>query len=249
MYSVNAEAVNKQGAEARNDHVGGGRCSGMQIEIWSDVVCPWCYIGKRRLESALAGFDHSDEVEVVYRSFQLDPSAPRDVVADAPKVADHLASKYGMSVAQARQMQQQVSDLAAAEGMSWDHGNSPYVNTVDAHRLLQLALAEYGAPTQLTLKEALLDAYFGKAQNVADHAILTRLATSAGLDPARVEQVLGSDEFEDAVAADQQQAAAFGANGVPFFVIDRKYGISGAQPVEVFEQALTRAYSDRKSVV
>lgn len=215
----------------------------MQIEVWSDVVCPWCYIGKRRLESALAGFEHADEVQVVYRSFQLDPSAPREVVSDAPKVADHLASKYGVSPEQARKMQQRVIELAAAEGMTWDHANSPYVNTVDAHRLLHLALSEYGEPTQLALKEALLNAYFGKAQNVADHAVLKQLAVARGIDATRVDEVLRNDEFEDAVAADQQQAVAFGANGVPFFVIDRKYGISGAQPVEVFEQALNRAYT------
>jgi len=215
----------------------------VKIEIWSDVVCPWCYIGKRRLEKALTTFEHADEVEIVFRSFQLDPAAPRDVVADAPKVADHLASKYGMSAEQARQMQQRVIDLAAAEGMAWDHGNSPYVNTVDAHRLLHLALTEYGADTQRTLKEALLDAYFGKAQNVADHSLLTRLAVAVGMDAARVEQVLRSDEFADAVAADQQQAVAFGANGVPFFVFDRRYGVSGAQPTEAFVQVLQQAYN------
>jgi predicted DsbA family dithiol-disulfide isomerase len=141
-------------------------------------------------------------------------------------------------------MQQQVTDLAAAEGLTWDHSNSPYVNTVDAHRLLHLALSEYGPQTQVALKESLLYAYFGKAQNVADHALLTELAVAQGMDAARVDQVLESDEFEDAVAADQQQAVAFGANGVPFFVIDRKYGISGAQPKDVFLQALTRAHAD-----
>ena len=215
----------------------------MQIEIWSDVVCPWCYIGKRRLEKALAGFAHADEVEVVYRSFQLDPSAP---VVPTETVAESLGRKYGGGPEAGRQMIDRVEAVAAEEGLLFRHHQALRVNTVDAHRLLHLALVE---GKQAELKEALLSAYFIETENVADHDTLTRIATGAGLGEARVRDVLESAEFADEVEADIRQAAAFGANGVPFFVVDRKYGISGAQPVEVFTQTLERAWSDAHPVL
>lgn len=210
----------------------------MRIEIWSDVVCPWCYIGKRRLEKALAGFAHRDEVEIEYRSFQLDPAAP---TAPVETVAQALGRKYGGGEAAGRQMIDRVEAAAAEEGMVWRHHTSQRVGTADAHRLLHLALE---AGRQQELKEALLHAYFVEAENVADHDVLRRIATGAGLDPERVEHVLASREFEDAVEADIAQAAAFGATGVPFYVVDRKYGISGAQPAEVFTQVLEKAWSE-----
>jgi predicted DsbA family dithiol-disulfide isomerase len=214
----------------------------VRIEIWSDVVCPWCYIGKRRLETALAGFPHRDEVEVVWRSFQLDPSTPREVTNE--RVADRLASKYGMSADEARQMQARVTALAAEEGMHWRHDESPVANTIDAHRLIHLAEQQGGTKLQGELKEALLNAYFAEARNVGDPSVLRDVAVGVGLDPARVDEVLASNEFEDAVQADIQQAAAFGATGVPFFVVDRKFGVSGAQPTELFTQVLERAWSE-----
>jgi predicted DsbA family dithiol-disulfide isomerase len=211
----------------------------MQIEIWSDVVCPWCYIGKRRLEKALADFPHA--VEVVYRSFQLDPSAP---TVPVETVAEALGRKYGGGPEAGRRMVDRVEAVAAEEGLLFRHHQSLRVGTVDAHRLLHLAL-ETGRPElQGRLKEALLSAYFVETENVADHDTLTRIATGVGLDAERVAGVLGSDEFADAVEADIRQAAAFGATGVPFFVIDRKYGVSGAQPTEVFTQVLERAWAD-----
>lgn len=211
----------------------------MQIEIWSDVVCPWCYIGKRRLEKALADFPHA--VEVVYRSFQLDPSAPQVPVET---VAEALGRKYGGGPEAGRRMVDRVEAVAAEEGLLFRHHQSLRVGTVDAHRLLHLALETGGPELQGRLKEALLSAYFVEAENVADHGTLTRIATGVGLDAERVAGVLGSDEFADAVEADIRQAAAFGATGVPFFVIDRKYGVSGAQPTEVFTQVLERAWAD-----
>ena len=219
----------------------------LRLDIVSDVVCPWCYIGKRRLESALSEFEHKDEVEIVYHSFQLDPSAPRKVDANAPTVASHLADKYGMTAEQAYQMQEKVSGLAAIEGMAWDHHHSPYVNTVDAHRLLHLALAEYGPQTQIALKESLLDAYFAKALNVADHEVLKQLAVAQGIDPARADAVLASREFEDEVVEDQEQAIAYGANGVPFFVFDDRFGVPGAQDTAVFADVLQKAYAAEHS--
>ena len=215
----------------------------MQIEIWSDVVCPWCYIGKRRLEKALDDFPHADDVEIVYRSFQLDPSAP---VVPTETVAASLGRKYGGGPEAGRAMIDRVEAVAAEEGLLFRHHQALRVNTVDAHRLLHLALAE---GKQAELKEALLSAYFIETENVADHDTLVRIATGVGLDEARVREVLQSKEYADEVEADIRQAAAFGATGVPFFVIDRKYGISGAQPAEVFSQTLERAWSEAHPVL
>lgn len=210
----------------------------MRIEIWSDVVCPWCYIGKRRLEKALDRFEHADEVEIVFRSFQLDPGAPREPVET---VAESLGRKYGGGPEAGRRMIDQVEAVAAEEGLLFRHHQSLRVSTVDAHRLLHHA-AEVGR--QHELKEALLAAYFIETENVADHDTLTRIAVAAGLDECRVRDVLASDEHADAVEADVQEAAALGATGVPFFVVDRRYGVPGAQPVEVFTQVLEKAWAD-----
>jgi predicted DsbA family dithiol-disulfide isomerase len=218
----------------------------MQIEIWSDVVCPWCYIGKRRLESALADFEHADEVEVVWRSFQLDPTAPREATES---IAAHLGSKYGGGVAAGRQMIDRVTAVAADEGLAFDYHDAQRASTVDAHRLLHLAHAEGGSGLQGRLKERLLHAYFVDAQNPADTAVLTTAAVEVGLPRERVDEVLGSEEFADAVAADAAQAAAYGATGVPFFVVDRKYGVSGAQPAELFGQLLERAWAESQPLV
>jgi predicted DsbA family dithiol-disulfide isomerase len=215
----------------------------MRIEIWSDVVCPWCYIGKRRLEAALADFPHRDEVELVWRSYQLDPAAPQQPTETASEM---LARKYRMTPAQAAEAQGRVSALAAEEGMQWRHEDLPHANTLDAHRLLHLATQE---GRQGELKEALLHAYFGEARNVADHAVLREIATGVGLDADRVEEVLGGREFEAEVEADVNRAARYGASGVPFYVVDEKYGVSGAQPVEVFGQVLERAWVDTHPVL
>jgi predicted DsbA family dithiol-disulfide isomerase len=213
----------------------------MRIEIWSDVVCPWCYIGKRRLEKALDAFPHADDVEIVYRSFELDPSAP---AVPTETVAEVLGRKYGGGPDAGRQMIDRTEAVAAEEGLLFRHHQSLRVKTVDAHRLLHLALELGGTALQARLKEALLAAYFVETENVADHATLSRIAIENGLDERRVTEVLSSDEYADAVEADIREAAALGATGVPFFVIDRKYGVSGAQPADVFGQMLTRAWED-----
>jgi predicted DsbA family dithiol-disulfide isomerase len=210
----------------------------MRIEIWSDVVCPWCYIGKRRLEQALAEFPHRAEVEVVYRSFELDPTAPEVPVEST---VEALARKWGTGVAQARDAMARGDEVAAEVGLEFRHHDAPHARTVDAHRLLHLALE---AGVQADLKEALLAAYFGRGESMGDHDVLRKAAADAGLDPARVDAVLAGDEYADAVRADIEQARAFGATGVPFYVVDRAYGISGAQPTEVFSQVLDRAWAD-----
>jgi predicted DsbA family dithiol-disulfide isomerase len=219
----------------------------MRIDIWSDVVCPWCSIGKRRLEQALAEFPHRDQVEVVYHSFLLDPGAPSEPSDTAQEM---LARKYGLSRAEAAEKQAAVIAVAADLGMDWSkHHDSPHVGTVDAHRLLHLALAEGGPRRQAALKDALLQAYFGEARNVADHDVLREIATAVGLDPVRVDDVLSTGEYGAEVAADIAQARAYGATGVPFFVVDEKYGVSGAQPSELFAQLLERAWEESRPVL
>jgi predicted DsbA family dithiol-disulfide isomerase len=213
----------------------------VKIEIWSDVVCPWCYIGRRRLETALAGFEHRDDVEVVYRSFQLDPAAPQEPVET---VAQHLGAKYGGGEAAGRQMVERTEAVAAEEGLLFRLAEAQRVNTIDAHRLLHLALETGGPVLQSALKEELLAAYFLRAENVADHDLLRRTAEKVGLEPAQVDIVLAGDRYADAVERDIREAAALGATGVPFFVVDRKYGVSGAQPAEVFTQVLERAWTE-----
>jgi predicted DsbA family dithiol-disulfide isomerase len=213
----------------------------MQIEIWSDVVCPWCYIGKRRLEKALESFEHADDVEIVWRSFELDPSAPQEPVET---VAEVLGRKYGGGPEVGRQMVDRVEAVAAEEGLLFRHHQSLRVNTVDAHRVLHLALETGGPALQGRLKEALLSAYFVETENVADHDTLLRIAAGLGLDEVRIKEVLTGDEYADAVEADVREAVSLGATGVPFYVVDRKYGIAGAQPSDVFAQVLDKAWSE-----
>ena len=212
----------------------------MKIEIWSDVVCPWCFVGKRRLETALSTFEHADDVEVVYRSFELDPTAPHHGHELSTGV---IARKYGRPEAEMRQMQQQLIDVAAEEGLSMRLFDTVHTNTIDAHRLLHLALETGGPALQRELKEALLSAYFESAADVGDHDVLAATAQRAGLDAERIREVLASDEYADAVAADIAQARAYGATGVPFFVVDQAYGVSGAQPAEAFSQVLEQAWA------
>jgi predicted DsbA family dithiol-disulfide isomerase len=214
----------------------------MIIEVWSDVVCPWCAIGRVRLDTALAqlaGAGHDlGEVEVVLRSFELDPNAP---VGSSEPMVDVLAGKYGVAPGEAARMMARTEDLAAAEGLEMHMGTTLHSNTVDAHRLLHLALGTGGPALQRRLNAALVDAHFRDGLDVGEHAVLRKVAVDVGLDESDVSDVLDGGRYADAVAADVRQARAYGATGVPFFVIDQKYGVSGAQPVEVFTQVLERA--------
>jgi len=207
----------------------------VKIEIWSDVVCPWCYIGKRRLERALGDFEHADEVEIAWRSFQLNPDTP---AGTAVPTSEYLVQRFGP---QASQMTGRVAALGRDEGLVLDFDSSLTVNTLDAHRLLHLA-ADLGVGD--AAKERLLRAHFTEGADLSDHETLVRLAGEAGVDQVRAREVLAGTEYADAVRADIELAQAFGATGVPFFVIDRKYGISGAQPAEAFLQALRTAYAE-----
>jgi predicted DsbA family dithiol-disulfide isomerase len=209
----------------------------MKIEIWSDVVCPWCYIGKRRFETALADFPHRDEVEVVWRSFELDPHAPQE---RPETTTEHLVEKFGATVAQAEAMQARAAEVAAAEGLELRFDLARGGNTLPAHRLIHLA-AEHGLAGEVT--DRLMRAFFTEGERIGDGATLARLATEAGLPAEEVEAVLASDRYADAVHGDEHQAHQLGATGVPFFLFDGRYGVSGAQGTDVFAAALKQAFS------
>jgi predicted DsbA family dithiol-disulfide isomerase len=208
----------------------------MQVEVWSDVVCPWCYLGKRRWERALAGFEHAGEVEVVWRSFQLDPAHPKGL---RQPVYEMLAGKFGGTVAEARSMSERVKGLAAQEGLAYDFDRAVVVNTFDAHRLTHLAKA-HGLGGEL--HERLMHAYFVDGETVDDPETLARLAEQVGVPAEEARRVLAGDEYAADVEKDIGEARALGVTGVPFFALDRTYGVSGAQPVEAFLSALRAAH-------
>ena len=208
----------------------------LRVEIWSDVVCPWCYVGKRRFERALAAFDHRDDVELTWRSFELDPEAPREREHSG---AEHLAAKYGMSVEQAHATNAQMTELAAGEGLEYHLDRTRGGNSFDAHRLIHVA-ADHGL--QDAMKERLMRAYFTEGEAVGDRETLIRLADEVGLD---ARETLNGDAYADAVNADVELAHRIGIRGVPYFVLDRRYGVSGAQPAELLLQALDKAWEAR----
>ena len=215
----------------------------MNVEIWSDIACPWCYVGKRRLEAALAGFEHRDDVTVTWRSFELDPVAPRERAVDG---ATHLAEKYGTSVEQARAMQQRMTDTAAEDGLDFRFDLARAGNTFDAHRLVHLAAAH---GRQDEMKERLMRAYLTEGEPIGDPAALERLAVEIGLPADEVRDLLAGDRFADEVREDERTAARFGIHAVPFFVVDRAIGASGAQPPEVLGELLRRGWDARQPVV
>jgi predicted DsbA family dithiol-disulfide isomerase len=210
----------------------------MRIDVWSDVVCPWCYLGKRRLETALEGFEHRDEVEVVWHAFELDPNAP----ASHPEPStERLAKKYGRSVEEMEQSQAHLTGLAAEAGLEYHLDRTKQGNSFDAHRLVALGAAQ---GRQAPVLDRVLRAYFTEGEPISDRATLVRLAGEAGLDEAEAASVLADGTFADAVRADEQAAQQIGITGVPFFVVGGKYGISGAQPVELFAEALRRTWDE-----
>jgi predicted DsbA family dithiol-disulfide isomerase len=221
----------------------------MKVEIWSDVVCPWCYIGKRRFEAALAEFPYRDQVEVEWKAFELDPtteSAPAGTVVGPRDQATRLAAKYGVDVERAQAMVDNVASQATAEGLEYRLDRAVPANTVAAHQVIHLAL-EHGL--QDAVKERLLRAYFTEGEAVGDRDTLVRLAAEAGLDADEVRGALDEDRYLDAVRADQAEAQALGIRGVPFFVVDRTYGVSGAQPADVLRQVLDKAWGERAPLI
>ncbi|APH04807.1 DsbA family oxidoreductase [Bacillus weihaiensis] len=213
----------------------------MNIEVWSDIVCPFCYIGKKRLEHALEKFPYQDKVTVEFRSFELNPNAPIHHEGD---YVDLLAKKYNTSREQMIEMNQQLTDQAKEVGLTYHLDRVKPTNTLDAHRLLHFS-KKYGKENEMVVR--LFDAYFTEAKHVADHETLVSLAKDVGLDEVEVKKVLVSNQFEADVRQEEQDAQDIGVTGVPFFVINRKYAISGAQPTEVFLEVLEKVWNEEEA--
>jgi predicted DsbA family dithiol-disulfide isomerase len=214
----------------------------MRIDIWSDVVCPFCLLGKHRLDSALAEWEHADEVDVIWHSFELDPNAPRELGGN---LVEKIAKKYGISEAQSRASQQDIARQFAAEGASFDWERAKPGNTFDAHRVFHLAV-ERGLGNEVMSR--FMSAYFAEGASIGDPETVGRLAVEAGLDADEVQGVLSSDAYADAVRSDEAIAARIGVTGVPFFVFDERLAVSGAQPAELFTSALNQAWDTRVTV-
>lgn len=210
----------------------------MKIDIWSDIACPFCYAGTTQLSQALADFEHKDQVEVVHHSFQLDPTTPFE---PRESINAMLAAKRGISEEQADQMNQQVGQMFAGLGLSMNHQDAKLVNTLHAHRLVHFA-ATHGK--QAAMLARLFKAYFTDGLNTADTDTLVQLAVEVGLDEAKARHMLESDDFKSAVQADLDQAAQYGIQGVPFFVFDNKYAVSGAQGTQALSQALEQIWQE-----
>lgn len=210
----------------------------MNIEIWSDIVCPWCYIGKRRFETALARFAHREQVTITWRSFELDPQAPRTSGGNLNAV---LSKKLGISPERAAAMHEQVTALAAEEGLTYRFDRAQHGNTFDAHRLIHFAQTH---GLQATAKERLLQAYFTEGRAIGDLETLVTLGVEIGLPADAVRDVLSGDAYADAVRADERRAQQLGISGVPFYVIEGAYGVSGAQPAATFLDVLEQVWPE-----
>lgn len=211
----------------------------MEVQVWSDVVCPWCYIGKRRLDEAIERFAHAGELEVRHRSFELDPGAPAVRAGDH---SEHLARKSGISVDEARESHRRLAALGAEHGLTLRFDIARGGNTFDAHRLLHLA---YAHDRQAAVKERLFAAYFTEGAPIGERDTVQAIGVEAGLDAALVAKVLGSDSYAADVRADEQLARDFDITGVPFFVIDGRYAVAGAQRADVLLDALEQAWSEK----
>jgi protein disulfide-isomerase len=215
----------------------------MKIDIWSDVRCPFCYVGKRKFENALEQFAHKDKVEIEWHSFELDPT----VVTDTSKnVYDYLAEIKGQSREWSVKMHEHVTKSAAEVGLHYDFDKAVIANSFDAHRLIQFAKTKGLGDAA---EEVLFKAYFTEGKNIADHSVLVALGESIGLDKKETAEVIAGTAFTKEVKADGQVAQRIGINGVPFFVIENKYGISGAQPSELFLEALETSWKESQPAI
>ncbi|MEO8877689.1 MAG: DsbA family oxidoreductase [Polyangiaceae bacterium] len=217
----------------------------LQIDVWSDIACPWCYIGKRHLEAALADFPHRDQVEIVWRAFELNPAAPALEPSSGGSYAARLAKKYGFSIADAEKRLDSMTVTAAKDGLDFRFDRIKPGNTFDAHRVVHLAL-ERGK--QGAVKERLLRAYMTEGVAMSDHEALIRLGSEAGLDADEVRAVLASDTYANDVRGDEREAHQIGISGVPFFLIGR-YGVSGAQPADELRKVLEKAWNETPELV
>jgi predicted DsbA family dithiol-disulfide isomerase len=237
---VSTAAAPGHDARAAGAHAGraaaryAGLMPALRVDVWSDIACPWCYVGKRRLEAAIARLPEG-AVEVVWRAFELDPAAPR-VRSPATSYAARLARKYGRTIAEAEAMIDRMTGIAAADGLTLRFDRIRPGNTFDAHRLLRLA-RERGV--QGRVKERLFRAYLTEGEAIGEPEVLVRLGAEAGLEPGAVREALAGEAHAADVRADEQEASRLGIHAVPFFVLGGKYGVSGAQPVEVLVEALT----------
>jgi predicted DsbA family dithiol-disulfide isomerase len=214
----------------------------VEVEIWSDIACPWCYIGKRRFEAALTQFEHADDVQVTWRSFELDPDAPAEREGDR---AARLAEKYGMTVERAREAEQQLTETAAGEGLDFRFDIARSGTTFDAHRVVHLA---HEHDLQDQLKERLLRGYFSEGELMSDHETLVRLAVEVGLEEDEVRATLAGDRFAEEVRDDEQLAMRIGISGVPTFIVDRALGTSGAQPPASMLELLRQGWARRTPI-
>ncbi|MBK8831723.1 MAG: DsbA family oxidoreductase [Saprospiraceae bacterium] len=206
----------------------------MQIEIWSDIMCPFCYIGKRKFEAALAQFEHKDDVQITWKSYQLSP----DMVTDPKKnINQFLAEHKGISVEEAKRMNEYVTGMAAQVGLTYNFDKTIVANSFNAHRFAHFA-KQFGKQDEA--EEALFAAYFNEGKNLDDYAVLIELGKEIGLDPAALKTALESGAYADDVRTDILEAEQLGLRGVPFFVFDRKYGVSGAQDSKVFLETMEK---------
>jgi predicted DsbA family dithiol-disulfide isomerase len=215
----------------------------MKVEIWSDVMCPFCYIGKRKFEGALKQFEHADHVEIIWKSFQLDPEMKTD---SSKNTHQYLADRKGWTYEYAKEVSAHVTGLAKEVGLDYHFDKSVVANSFNAHRVSHLA-KQYNLGD--AMEEALFKAYFTEGKNIDDAETLIQLGTSIGLKAEEVEEVLVRNLYAEAVKKDIEEAQQVGVRGVPFFVIDRKLAVSGAQPGEVFLSALNKAWSEQKEAI
>ncbi|MCB0605408.1 MAG: DsbA family oxidoreductase [Saprospiraceae bacterium] len=212
----------------------------MKVEIWSDIMCPFCYIGKRHFEQALNSFDNKDKVEVEWKSFQLDPEIP-EIMVETKSVYDYVAERKGMSMEDSRQLHDHVVFMAHSAGLDYHFEKTIVANSLKAHRIIQKAKElSLGDPAE----EVFFKAYFTEGKNLADNDTLVALGKEIGLSQEQTIDALNNDNYSYAVHQDIQEGSRLGVRGVPFFVFDRKYGISGAQPVEAFTHTLQQSYDE-----
>jgi predicted DsbA family dithiol-disulfide isomerase len=216
----------------------------LDVHVWSDIACPWCYVGKRRLETALAAFAHRDAVQVRWRAFELDPAAPRIRASELP-YAERLAKKYGSSVQQAEQRLAHLAEIAGAEGLDLRFDRIRPGNTFDAHRLIALARAR---GVEGAAKERLMHAYFTDGLAVGDPGVLVRLGEEIGIGGAEVRDTVASDAYSEEVRADEELAHNLGISGVPFFVMGERLALSGAQAPSVLGEALEQAWTEASAI-
>jgi len=215
----------------------------MKVEIWSDIMCPFCYIGKRHFEAALNEFDSKNEIEIEWKSFQLDPTIPKTFDKKV-STYEYLAERKGMSLEQSKELHSNVVETARKVGLTYDFEKAVVANSFGAHKLIQLSKTK-GLGDMA--EESLFKAYFTDGKDMSNHQTLLQLGLEIGLNEKEIVSALNSTEFDSKVNADISEGSRIGVKGVPFFVFDKKYVVSGAQPVDAFLNALKQSYSESNS--